>query len=155
MDEWRLSFILFPIHLLMKLFIGLIFFYFIVIFEHHYRILAINSNNISGMNTSREITINRMSHTNSFIILSFCIFSSILLCLYAIYHNRQSIPMSYMFKQKINRKSSPMDIQQSLEGNKDILTINDSDSSGPSMIIQQTSPLSLKTNSSNQSNTSF
>ncbi len=107
------------------------------------------------MNTSREITINRMSHTNSFIILSFCIFSSILLCLYAIYHNRQSIPMSYMFKQKINRKSSPMDIQQSLEGNKDILTINDSDSSGPSMIIQQTSPLSLKTNSSNQSNTSF
>jgi len=60
-----------------------------------------------------------------------------------------------MFKQKINRKSSPMDIQQSLEGNKDILTINDSDSSGPSMIIQQTSPISLKTNSSNQSNTSF
>jgi hypothetical protein len=145
MDEWRLSFILFPIHLLMKLFIGLIFFYFIVIFEHHYRILAINSNNISGMNTSREITINRMSHTNSFIILSFCIFSSILLCLYAIYHNRQSIPMSDIFKQ---RKSSRMDIQQSLETNnrqQDILTINDSNSSSPSGIIQQTSPVSSNT----------
>jgi predicted PurR-regulated permease PerM len=87
-DEWRLTFILFPIHLFMKLFIFLVFAYFMIVEHHHYRIRAINSNNISLMNTSTKITTNQKSHMTSFIILAFCIISSIILCIYAIFHNR-------------------------------------------------------------------
>jgi Tfp pilus assembly protein PilV len=42
------------------------------------------------MNTSTKITTNRISYTKSFIVLSICVLSSIILCLYAIFHNRTS-----------------------------------------------------------------
>ncbi|CAF0773587.1 unnamed protein product [Rotaria sordida] len=133
-----------------------------MIFEHHhylhFRILAISCNNISLMNTSTRITTNRMLHMNSFIILSFCILSSILLCLYAIFHNRQSISLSSIIKQKINRKSFHFDKEQLLKRKKreqNILTINDSSSTSSTVITQQTNSISWKTNSSNKSNSSF
>lgn len=100
------------------------------------------------MDTSTNTTIYRMSvHMNSFIILSCCMFSSILLCLYAIYHNRPSRPMSSMFKQKINTKSSRTNIEQSFEREKkqeeDILTSNDSNNSDrKSFFIHQTTSMS-------------
>ncbi len=94
-----------------------------MIFEYHYyHILAIDTNNMSLMNTSTKITTNRISYTKSFILLSICILSSIILCLYAIFHNRTTI---------IERKESTKSDKED-----DLLTINDSDSS---VSIQQTS----------------
>jgi len=123
-------------------------FSYFVIFEHHhhYSALAIDTNNISLMNTSTKITFNGMPHMNSFDIISFSLFSSIILCLYVIFHNQQLIPM---MKEKINTKSFHNNIEQ------DLLTINVSSLSMPSVSIQQTSPVSSKTISSNKSNRSF
>jgi hypothetical protein len=84
---------------------------------------------------------------NSFDIISFSLFSWIILCLYVIFHNQQLIPM--MKQKKINTKSFHNNIEQ------DLLTINDSSLSRPSVSIQQTSPVSSKTISSNKSNRSF
>jgi hypothetical protein len=126
--------------LLMKLFNFLICDYFLI-FEHD--ILAIDTNNISLINTSTKITSLRISHMNSFIILSFCIFSSIILCLYAIFHNRQ--PISSTIKRKINIESFHADRKE------DLLTINDSSSNDSSVSLPQTTPRSLTTNSSNKS----
>jgi hypothetical protein len=123
----------------MKLFIFLIFAYFVIFEHHHYSALAIDTNNISLMNTSTTITPNEMSHVNSFVILSFSIFSSIILCLYAIFHDQQLIPI---IKQKINTKSFHNNTEQ------DLLTINDSSVGRASVAIQQTSPVSSKSNRS-------
>jgi len=138
--EWRLTYILFSIHLLMKLFICFIFAYFVIFKHYHYyHILAIDTNNISFMNTSTKITSNRIPHINLFIILSFSVFSSIILCLYAIFHNRKSISM---IKQKINTESLHFDMEN------DLLTISDSNTSDSNVLIQQTSSVLSKTNRS-------
>jgi len=85
----------------MKLFTFLLLTYFVIFEPHYYYILSFDTNNnISLMNTSTKITTNRISYTKSFIVLSICVLSSIILCLYAIFHNRTSI-----IKRKENKKS--------------------------------------------------
>jgi hypothetical protein len=75
----------------MKVFTFLLLTYFVIFEPHYYYILAFDTNNnISLMNTSTKITTNRISYTKSFIVLSICVLSSIILCLYAIFHNRTS-----------------------------------------------------------------
>ena len=134
----------------MQLFIFFVLTYF-VIFEHnHYYIIAIYSNNISLMNTSTKIiTTNQITHINSLIILSFCLSSLIILCLYAIFHNSQSRGVSL---EKINVKPIHIDTENSLENKReqDLLTMND-DSNKSSLSVQQASPVSWGTTLSNKS----
>jgi hypothetical protein len=111
---------------------------YFVIFEHrccyyYYRTLASDTNNVSLMNTSTKITTNRISYTKSVILLSICILSSIILCLYAIFHNQRST---------IQRKESTKNDKED-----DSLTMSDSSESEASVSIQPTN--------SNSSNDSF
>lgn len=140
----------------MKLFIFRMFIY-IMILKHQcftcIHILSTSSNNLTLLDTSPKLLRNRTLHINSFIILSFCITSLIILCLYAILYNRQSTT-----NHKINGKSFYLDKQQSSETRsqkQDKLAINDSLSNDSNTITYETNLTSSKTYNSIKSNSSF
>lgn len=131
----------------MNLFILLIFTYF-VIFKHKYHTftLPVDTNNISLMNTSTKIISNQIPYVKSFVIFGFSLFSTIILCLYAIFHKPPSIST---IKQKIKANSFNIGTEQDLLTTTD--SSNSSSSNDSSVIKQQTSSALSQTNNSYKS----